>query len=120
MSELLSNTDSNSQSSLSNQGTNRAHLESNFVYEQLSNWLKKENIHLENEMFRAVLDSSKKLVDNYLSTGKVTLRTACRDSFYFHTFTAPDGIHTDVKQVQKYVSDFWKVLKPILARKDSH
>lgn len=64
MLELLSNTDCNSQSNLSNQGTNSVHLENNFVYEQLSDWLKKENIHLEKEMFRAVLDSSRKLVDN--------------------------------------------------------
>ena len=29
----------------------------------------------------------------------------------FHTFTASDGIHTDAKQVRKYVSDFWPVLQ---------
>lgn len=65
-------------------------------------------------MFNAVLNSSKKLAKDYLSSGTENIKSACEESFFSHTFTASDGTHTDVKQVQKYVSDFWKHLKVIL------
>ncbi len=92
----------------------KASLNRELVYGQLTKWLRQNNIRLSNEMFRAVLAASKQLAESYLATGNADIKSACKDSFFFHTFTASDGTHTDVKQVQKYVSDFWKHLKVIL------
>lgn len=89
-------------------------LQRDIVYMQLVKWLRNKNTRLEKEMFNAVLNSSKKLAKDYLSSGTEDIKSACEESFFFHTFTASDGTHTDVKQVQKYVSDFWKPLKVIL------
>lgn len=86
-------------------------LNRNFVYGQLTKWLRQKKIRLSNEMFRAVLAASNSLSESYLSKGKADIKAACEDCFYFHTFTSADGVHTDVKQVRKYVSDFWVVLK---------
>lgn len=94
-------------------------VERNFVYSKLTKWLRQKNIRLSNEMFRATLAASNRLSESYLSTGKTDIKSACAASFSFHTFTASDGIHTDAKQVQKYVSDFWPVLKELLDEENS-
>lgn len=92
---------------------NKANVQysSDLVYRTLANWLRKKNIRIENEMFRAVLSASNQLAQGYLSSGMVNVREACEQCRYYHTFTGTDGIHTDIKQVQKYVEDFWSILK---------
>lgn len=89
----------------------KAALERNFVYGQLTKWLRQKEIRLSNEMFKAVLAASKQLAENYLDSGNADIKSACADCRYFHTFTAADGVHTDIKQVRKYVSDFWPALQ---------
>lgn len=88
-----------------------AQYSSNLVYNLLVKWLKEKDIHLEKEMFNAVLSASHTLANNYFSSGTENIKEACANCFYYHSFTAPDNIHTDVKQVQKYVTEFWSVLK---------
>lgn len=99
---------------VSKANSQKAALQRDIVYMQLVKWLRNQNTRLEKEMFNAVLNSSKKLAKDYLSSGTEDIKSACEESFFFHTFTASDGTHTDVKQVQKCVSDFWKHLKVIL------
>lgn len=89
----------------------KASLNRNYVYGQLTKWLRQKGIRLSNEMFRALLSACNQLSDSYLSSGDVDIHSACLDCFSFHTFTAADEIHTDAHQVQKYVSDFWPTLK---------
>ena len=89
----------------------KAALERNFVYGQLTKWLRQKDVRLSNEMFKAVLAASKQLAESYLAAGNADIKSACADCCSFHTFTASDGIHTDAKQVRKYVSDFWPVLQ---------
>ena len=88
-----------------------AQYDSNLVYRTLVKWSRTQNIRLENEMFRAVLSASHNLAHSYSSSGTANIKEACEQCRYFHTFTASDGIHTDIKQVKKYVKDFWPVLK---------
>lgn len=97
----------------------KAALERNFVYEQLTKWLRQKDFRLSNEMFKAVLAASRNLTENYLSSGKADIKSACKNCFSFHTFTASDGIHTDEKQIQKYVSEFWSSLKKALDEEKS-
>lgn len=89
----------------------KAALERNFVYGQLTKWLRQKDIRLSNEMFKAVLAASKQLAESYLDSGNADIKAACVDCRSFHTFTAADGVHTDIKQVRKYVSDFWPALQ---------
>ncbi len=99
---------------VSKANSQKAALQRDIVYMQLVKWLRNQNTRLEKEMFNAVLNSSKKLAKGYMSSGTEDIKSACEESFFFHTFTTSDGTHTDVKQVQKYVSGFWKHLKVIL------
>lgn len=89
----------------------KAALERNFVYGQLTKWLRQKDVRLSNEMFKAVLAASKQLAESYLASGNADIKSACVDCRSFHTFTAADGVHTDIKQVRKYVSDFWPALQ---------
>lgn len=84
---------------------------SDLVYNTLTNWLRTQNIRLEKEMFRAVLSVSNQLAHTYSSSQTENIKDACEQCRYFHTFTGKDGLHTDIKQVQKYTKDFWSVLK---------
>lgn len=92
----------------------KAALGRNFVYGQLTKWLRQKDIRLSNEMFKAVLAASKQLAESYLDSGNANIKNACADCRSFHTFTASDGIHTDAKQVRKYISDFWPTLQDSL------
>lgn len=89
-------------------------LNRNFVYGQLTKWLREQNIRLEKEMFRAVLSACNQLADDYLTSGSEDIKAVSEKSRYFHTFTGLDGLHTDTKQVKKYITDFWPVLKECL------
>ena len=84
---------------------------SDLVYRTLVDWLRKKNMRIENEMFRAVLSASNQLAQGYLLSGVVNIREACEQCRYFHTFTGTDEVHTDIRQVQKHVKDFWSALK---------
>ena len=79
-------------------------LNRNFVYGQLTKWLREQNIRLEKEMFRAVLSACNQLADDYLTSGSEDIKAVSEKSRYFHTFTGLDGLHTD----------FWPVLKECL------
>ena len=54
---------------------NKANVQysSDLVYRTLANWLRKKNIRIENEMFRAVLSASNQLAQGYLSSGMVNV-----------------------------------------------
>lgn len=85
---------------------------SDLIYNELSKWLRNQNIRLEKEMFKAVLATSRSVTKEYLSSGNIEINEAC--NFYamcFHTFTGKDGIHTSPKLLKKYMNNFFPVLQ---------
>lgn len=57
----------------------KAALERNFVYGQLTKWLRQKDVRLSNEMFKAVLAASKQLAESYLASGNADIKSACAD-----------------------------------------
>lgn len=85
---------------------------SNRIYNELTKWLRHQNIKLEKEMFKAVLATSRAIAKEYMNSGKIEIKDCCDlYAMSFHTFTGDDGIHTDSKQLKKYVELFFPVLK---------
>ncbi len=84
----------------------------NIVYKELVKWLKIQEIKLEQEMFKAVLATSRKVAEEYINSGDIKINeTSNLYSMLFHTFTNKDGVHTDSAILKRYLNDFFPVLK---------
>ena len=97
---------------ISNANCYKATVSRNFVYNELTGWLKDKGIRLESEMFRAALAASRKIFEEYQECGTMSVKeTSEFTGMFFHTFTALDGIHTDSEIIASYVTDFFPVLQ---------
>lgn len=89
-----------------------AFVKSNLVYTVLTQWLRHEKIRLDNEMFKAVLNTCNKLKDEYISCGTASIKESSEFmSMFFHTFTGEDELHTDPELLMKYVKPVFAIIK---------